>query len=202
MLPRFEQESESKYWLGAKIGTAIHYLLESFIEDADLEDFPELKGAKVEEKIHLGTIEGYGEINSKPDLVLVEDKHLIDWKTTSRQKSKKLQFAFDYPDKAEADSLYTVQKYMAQAQLYAWGLNKSGIEIENLSLVFINRDGTTSNDVWSHTFEYSEEFAVAIWDRFENIWNLLQDYANIEDMARDPSCFKCKSHKFVDTVLT
>ena len=193
MLPRTEEEHESKYWLGAKVGTAVHYLLESLIEDADLEQFPELKGAKVEEKIHLGTIEGYGEITSKPDLALVEMKHLIDWKTTSRAKSKKLQFAFDYPDRADEDSLYTVQKYTAQTQLYGWGLNRAGIEIDKLSLVFINRDGTTSKDIWSTTFDYSEEFALAVWERFENIWTLLQDYANIEDMARHPSCFKCKS---------
>ena len=202
MLPRTEEERESKYWLGAKVGTAVHYLLESMIEDADLEQFPELSGAKVEEKIHLGTIDGYGEINSKPDLVLVEENHLIDWKTTSRAKSKKLQFAFDYPDRADQDSLYTVQKYTAQSQLYAWGLNRSGIKIDNISLVFINRDGTQSNDVWSTTFEYSEDYAVAVWERFENIWTLLQDYANIEDMSRHPSCFRCKSGNTPSLILS
>jgi len=186
------KEEYVKYWLGGKLGTATHMYLEDAIERADLEQFPELTGAKVEEKIFLGEIEGYGKINSKPDLVLIEHNHLIDWKTSTRDKSRKLQKMIDDPSGKDSGSAYTIKKYVAQTQLYAWGLNRSGTRIDNLSLVFINRDGTTEADVWSHTFEYSEEFAQSMWDRLVNVWSALQESGDLELFDRDPECFKCR----------
>jgi hypothetical protein len=180
-----------KYWLGGKIGTATHLLLEETISKVDVKDFPELEGARVEQKIHLGELEGYGTISSKPDLALVKQKHLIDWKTSTRDKSRKLQRVLDNPDGKDTSSQYTLQKYIAQTQLYAWGLNNSGTEIEGISLVFINRDGTTEADVWNYTFEYSEELAVAVWTRLENLWTNLQNGVELDSLERNADCFKC-----------
>ena len=186
-----QPETPSKYWLGGKIGTATHLFIESCIEKADLSDFPELEGAWVEQKIELGELPGYGAINSKPDLVLVSEGHLIDWKTSTRAKMKKLQKAIDTPDTKDTASVYTIQKYMAQAQLYAWGLNKAGVKIDGLSLVFINRDGTTEHDIWNLTFDYSEEFALAVWTRLENLWTKIQNGLDLETLDRNEDCFKC-----------
>jgi hypothetical protein len=185
------QEAKMKYWLGGKIGTATHLLLEETISKVDVKDFPELEGARVEQKIHLGELEGYGTISSKPDLALVKQKHLIDWKTSTRDKSRKLQRVLDNPDGKDTSSQYTLQKYIAQTQLYAWGLNNSGTEIEGVSLVFINRDGTTEADVWNYTFEYSEELAVAVWTRLENLWTNLQNGVELDSLERNADCFKC-----------
>ena len=66
-------EGVSKYWLGAKVGTAIHGLLEDAIEKADTREFPELKSVQVEKSIVLGELEGYGTIKSKPDLAFIND---------------------------------------------------------------------------------------------------------------------------------
>jgi len=128
-------------------------LLEETISKVDVKDFPELEGARVEQKIHLGELEGYGTISSKPDLALVKQKHLIDWKTSTRDKSRKLQ--------------------------------------RGISLVFINRDGTTEADVWNYTFEYSEELAVAVWTRLENLWTNLQNGVELDSLERNADCFKC-----------
>jgi hypothetical protein len=166
--------------------------LEDAIDRADLLHFPELTGALVEQKIYLGELEGYGSINSKPDLVLIEHNHLVDWKTSTRDKSRKLQKILDDPTGKDTGSAYTIKKYMAQAQLYAWGLNNSGTKIDNLSLVFINRDGTTEADIWSHTFEYSEEFANSIWNRLVSLWSQLEAGVDIETFDRDADCFKCR----------
>jgi hypothetical protein len=182
---------EFKYWLGAKIGTATHEFLEKRIEVVDTELYPEFKGALVEETIVLGELAGYGIIKSKPDLVLVEGNHLVDWKTSKRDKSKKLQNVI-HGLSQDSDSTYNLKKYYAQAQIYAWGLNKGGTKIDACSLVFINRDGTYDPDVWSYTFDYDEEFARSMWKRLERIWEELQGGKDLEAFQREENCFNCK----------
>lgn len=183
------QSGPSKYWLGAVIGTAVHGLLEEKVEQN--RDIPELTNAKVEQKIVLGELPDYGVVSSKPDIALVDNQHLIDWKTSKRDKSKKIQKWIDDPSKADAGTVYTMQKYIAQTQLYAWGLNKSGVVIDGISLVFINRDGTEESDVVEYTFGYDENLALALWFRLENIWAELQGGAHPENYSGHPECFNC-----------
>lgn len=177
--------------MGAKIGTAVHEFLEERIPTSDFELYPEFKSAVIEQKIRLGNLEGYGEINSKPDLALVEGQHLIDWKTSTRAKSKKLQ-AVLFEGKEDADSAYTLKRYYAQVQIYAWGLNKNGTPIDGCSLVFINRDGTYDPDVWTWSFDYDEQFALDIWHRLERIWKEIQGGKPLEEFPKEPFCFNCK----------
>lgn len=180
-------EPEMKYWMGGKIGTAIH----SFLEDAIAKsDDNILADAIVEQKITLGEIPGYGVVNSKPDLVLPAAHHLIDWKTTGRAKVKKLQNLVD-GIKEDEESLHTLQKYVGQTQLYMWGLNQAGTIIDRATLVFINRDGTYENDIWTYTFSYDESIAIALWDRVSHLWQELQDGAHPDNYPEDPHCFKC-----------
>jgi CRISPR/Cas system-associated exonuclease Cas4 (RecB family) len=185
-LVRTEQEVQ-KYWMGGKIGTAIHGFIERAIADSG--DVL-LDGAIVEQKIRLGVLDGYGTISSKPDLVLPGSQHLIDWKTTSRTKIKKLQ-NFVAGLKHDSASEYTLRKYIGQAQLYAWGLNQGGTKIDKVTLVFINRDGTYENDIWTFSVDYDEEFALQLWNRLETLWSELQDGAHPESYAPHPDCYKC-----------
>ena len=182
-----EPEGEQKYWLGGKIGTAIHSFLESaiFSDESDI-----LAGALVEQKINLGNVNGYGTVSSKPDLVLPASQHLVDWKTSSRAKVKKLK---DLADglKQESSSEYTLKKYIGQTQLYAWGVNNSGIKVDGISLVFINRDGTYENDIWVHTYDYDESLAVALWNRLIRLWDELQNGAHPDNYPINPDCYKC-----------
>lgn len=185
----------SKYWLGGKIGTATHLFIEDCISKADIADFPELDGAVVEQKIVLGELEGYGTINSKPDLALIKMGHLIDWKTSSRDKMKKMKKVLDSiltgePIK-DSGSYSTLMKYVAQVQLYARGLEDAGTPVDGCSLVFINRDGTNEADVWTYTFEYSRAYADAIWNRLVNLWSKMQEGLDVETIERDADCFKC-----------
>ena len=184
-------QPEFKYWMGAKIGTAVHEFLEERIPTSDLEQFPEFGSALIEQTIRLGNLEGYGEIKSKPDLALAEGKHLIDWKTSKRDKSKKLQ-AVILDGKEDPESSYTLKRYYAQVQVYAWGLNRNGTPIDGCSLVFINRDGTYDPDVWTWTFDYDEDFALSIWHRLERIWKEIQSGKALEDFPREDHCFNCK----------
>lgn len=195
-----DTSGETKYWLGGKIGTAVHMLIEDSIEKADLSDFPMLEGALVEKKIHLGHLDGYGDINSKPDLALVKENHLIDWKTSTRDKTRKIAKLLEPPlsingeevtRKPDTKTEYTLQKYIAQTQLYAWGLNNEGIKIDRISLVFINRDGTMETDIFPYSFDYSEELALAIWTRLKNLWTNLQKGVELEKLEKSEDCFKC-----------
>lgn len=182
------EEAPQRYWLGAVIGTAIHGLLEDRMAKADgAEDY------LIEQKVFINTLEGYGDIYGKADLVIPRKHLLIDWKTTSRKKIRELQNYLHGVGRAtDAHSEYTIRKYYGQVQLYMYGLNKAGIQIDNAQLCFISRDGTSENDIWSHTFEYSEEFALQMWGRLERVWRELQTGKKPSDFASDPECFGCK----------
>lgn len=173
----------SKYWLGAKIGTAIHAELEmeerKHTEKPQSGRFRALKGAKIEESVVLGTIEGYGTVKAKPDLVLVSEEHLVDHKTSSKKKVMKYKL----------DGV--PMQYVYQQNLYAWALNQAGIPIRKISLSFINREGTTDDDVWIHSFEYDEALALKAWSRLELLWQWLQDGHDVEELESHPDCYYC-----------
>lgn len=177
------QSEPNRWWLGARIGTAIHGALEA--EEEKHTDRPRsyhfaaLQDATIEEKIVLGTIPGYGTVSSKPDLALVAEAHLIDHKTTTKDKLKKYKL-FGVPT-----------AYIYQTQLYAWGLNKQGTRIERISLNFICRDGSTDDDIWIHSFDYDESLAVKAWSRLESIWNYLQEGGKVADLESHEDCFTC-----------
>lgn len=181
------ESAPQKYWLGGKIGTSIHAFIESAIPVSSDTRFAD---AVIERKIELGNVPGYGMVSSKPDLLLANHNLLVDWKTTTRAKIKKIQ---NYVDglKDDAASAYTVQKYLGQANLYAWGLNKSGTKIDDVALVFINRDGTYENDIYVLPTKYDEPFAVGLWTRLENLWAELDAGAHPNDYAGHPECYKC-----------
>lgn len=179
-------QRESPFWLGARIGTAIHEALErgasEHIDTPREGKFNSLKGARLEEKIILGTIPGYGTIKSKPDLVLTEHDHLVDYKTTTKAKLAKMKATGDVPI-----------QYKYQQQLYAWGLNNDGIKISRISLVFIARDGSGPNDVWVHSFDYDEVLARNAWHRLESMWDYLQNGGTPEDLDSHEDCWYCSN---------
>lgn len=180
-------QPEQKYWMGGKIGTAVHSFLEDAIAKTDDIAF---KDAIVEKKILLGEIDGYGTVSSKPDLVLPNSRQLLDWKTTTRAKIKKLQNLVAGL-KDDEESKYTLQKYIGQAQLYAWGMNNAGTPVDRVTIVFINRDGTYENDIWAYGVDYNKDFAEALWTRLVNLWNELQNGAHPDSYAPHPNCYKC-----------
>jgi hypothetical protein len=183
-------QEPSKYWLGGKIGTAVHLLIEDLIAKADLAKFPELEDCLVEQSIVLGELPDYGVVKSKPDLALVKDKHLIDWKTTKRDEAKRIQKWLD-TGVINAKTEYTMKKYMAQGQLYAWGLSNMGVAIETIALAFISRDGTNEADIVVVDFEYDEVAAMKLWRRLELLWEELQSGVHPESYAGDADCFNC-----------
>lgn len=201
-------------WLGGEIGNGIHERFEGAQSDAEFVRNIIKSEALIESKIVLGNLGSYGEVKSKPDTVLVDHKHLIDWKSSMRDKSKARLQALGLPISGRACGAETVAKaltkmngYITQAQLYAWGLNNSGVEIEAVSLVFVNRDGTgwfdvpgyddydnpnKTHDVWEVTVPYSEEHALAAWGRALTLWEGIEAGKSWEDLKGHEHCFQCE----------
>lgn len=200
--------SNTRAFLGGRLGTGTHLLMEWLQEEL-------VQQGKVvlEEKIHLGHLEGYGDVNSKPDCVHLEEHVLIDWKTSQRQKAKAMQQFLNYPvasplsDKEKlAAGASKVKSYIAQTQLYADALIKLGTRIDDISLVFINRDGTgwfdhpdfedyynpnKQRDVWEIQVKPDAAYAASLWTRTQTIYDGLQGGATPNDFAREEYCHRC-----------
>lgn len=93
-----ETPAGKRAWGGRVNGTAVHGLLERRIKQGQAEFAAGKKtalaniaarhpGAMVEVHQKLGHIDGYGDVGTTPDLVLVDEQHLIDWKGTDDKKS-------------------------------------------------------------------------------------------------------------------
>jgi hypothetical protein len=179
------KQGQSQYWLGARIGDAIHKLLESevlkHIVKPESYHFNALVGADSEKTIYLGNIPGYGDIWSTPDLYLPAKNHLIDWKTSKRDKSFKYYATGEIP-----------VKYIYQIMLYARGLIAAGKQVDKVSFVFINRDGTSDRDVIVISFDYNEALADEAWDRLEAAWQWLEAGNDPETLPSDPQCYVCQ----------
>ena len=174
-----------EYWLGAKIGDAIHALLE--IEGAKhLDDstgkFKALKGARLEESLFIGSIPGYGDIWSTPDLYLTAENHLVDYKTSKRTKVETYRATGELPT-----------RYIYQVMLYARALIAMGYKVDKISFVFINRDGTSDRDVVVFSMDYDEALANEAWDRVVAAWEWLEAGGDVETLPSDPNCYVCSS---------
>lgn len=173
----------NQHWLGAQIGTSIHATLEerarSNLDNSADYRYDVLQGAKIEESIVIGTLEGYGTIRSKPDLVLPAERQLIDWKSSTKAKINKF--------KTGGIS----HQYVVQQQLYAWGLNKSGVRIDECALVFIARDGSSEKDIFVHQFPYYELLAVQAWNRLEAAWEFVQLGQDPDVLPSSDECYHC-----------
>lgn len=178
-------EKSSPYWLGAKIGDAVHNLLE-YEASKHLEGtegvFKVFKGARLEKAVYIGDIPGYGSIWSTPDLFLTEENHLVDYKTSKRSKVDYYVATGELPT-----------KYVYQVQLYARALEDMGYTVDKISFVFINRDGTGDRDVVVISIDYDRKLADEAWDRVVSAWQWLNEGGDIETLQSDPECFYCSA---------
>lgn len=196
--------NDTRAFLGGKVGTGIHSVMEAAIGDDP--------NALVERKLVIGELGGRT-IKSKPDLALINEKALIDWKSGTRAKSKAMQQFLGMPVSSpikDPDKLASgeakVRQYINQCQIYAKALNESGVVIETVHVVNINRDGTgwfdhpsaeeyqnpnKQRDVWSFSVPYSEQQAQRLWDRTVRIYDYLWEGNDPEELPRYAVCWRC-----------
>ena len=175
---------DSIYWLGARIGTGIHSELEKEVEKHKEKPqhprFNALQGAESEYNLPIYEMEGYGEIRSTADLLLTNELHLVDYKTTKKLQLKKYK-------------LHGIpQQYVVQQQLYGYGFNRlaDGL-VRRISLVFICRDGSTDDDIWVSSFDYDETVALDALDRLEKLWHYVSEGKDLEELPSYHDCFYC-----------
>lgn len=186
-------EDQQKYWMGAHNGTAIHDYMEARVNQFE-------PSWVTETKVRIGELKDYGEITSRLDLYVPEEKLVIDWKTTTRDKMKLMKIAVvtepePYDTNEMARIRFVMQQYTGQIMSYAWGLEQQGKEVERTSLVFICRDGSTEDDVWSYDMDYDREYAQKVWARLEGIWEALRGGRELDTFVPHPDCF-CQSTHF------
>lgn len=101
---------------------------------------------------------------------------------------------------------YKVTSYYGQCCLYGLGANRMGIPVERVTINFIARDHAMYFDnptldrysdpkatkgVWSLGFDYSEEYAMALWNRAFFIWEKLEAGSVPADFDHHPMCWPC-----------
>lgn len=170
------------YPMGAKIGTAIHAELERLMKAAR-------PTAMCETRVTLGTYEGYGEVTSTADLYLPEECLLVDYKTTTKAKLKKLKILIEHDAVKEEPKL---RAYIAQTQLYARGLKRTtGVVPENISIVFIPRDSSRFSDLFEWTFPVDLRYADSVWLRGQKLLDL-DDPSVLKPLD---GCFYCTNNR-------
>lgn len=182
------KQKQGRYWMGARIGTAIHF---------DLEDKTlELDGVLAETKVVIGELPGYGLVKGTSDCLWSDLEHLLDYKTTTKDKLKWIKQAHvTEPDKFDvtklAEARFKVLGYIAQTHLYAYGVVKSGQPVEKISITYIARDGSTDADIWSFEMDYNPDLAQHVWDRLVAVWEAIQGGKELDTFESHQYCYTC-----------
>lgn len=86
----------------------------------------------------------------------------------------------------------TLEQYFRQAQLYGYGVERSGKEVEWVSIVFVCRDGQViDRDIWGYTMPYDRALAQRVFDRAKNLWAYLQTGGDVDSLTQDEHCYYC-----------
>ena len=129
-------------------GTAIHSHFQKVVEKLDPERF------LTEIEVSFEGMKGHIDIYDQ------ENKEVIDWKSTTKKNQ----------------GYFPTKSQIWQVQVYAYLLNKTGKEVEKVTLVSIARDGT-ENDILHYSESYDEAKAL----------DALNWLINIEQMVEPPA---------------
>jgi hypothetical protein len=148
------------------IGTAVHAYLEDNV-------FPD---AQHELKLVVGEVPGYGEVKGTTDLY--RNKTVVDWKVVGIKKIREYR----------VKGMRTQYRY--QAQLYAKGCERIGLEVESIAIVCIPRDDGDPNNIWVYEEAYQPEMADAVLSRAGLIYEraLKDGWASLPS---DEDCWTC-----------
>ena len=186
-LAGIRRNTSNRWWLGARVGTAIHEALEQKASQDP--------NVLSEHRLVIGNIPGYGEVKSTLDLYRIPEQEVVDFKTTARDKNPALRRAlFEEPDEFDTDSVrsarFKVEGYWNQVHLYALGLDRP---VQTCSIVFINRDGKEDKDIWSASIPYDPERAKAVWQRALNVWEWLTAGGDPATVVAHEDCWACNN---------
>ena len=162
------ERAQQDFSLYTWIGTAVHYFMEhnTFTDEEH------------ELRLHVGTIEGYGDIAGTTDMWYADEAAVVDWKIVGLKNLKKYRVGG------------VPQQYRFQAMLYGLGLHMAGKPIKKIAIVFIPRDSGNVKDIWVHEEEWQLEMAGAALDRAQEIYNHVKVHG-WRDLESDDDCYSC-----------
>lgn len=182
------EEAQSGIPWASTVGTAIHALLEDFINQADTKQGPGGPHRYVTEyPILVGQIGGT-DITGSIDCLDLHTGTTIDWKCVSPTSMAKHKRGIS-------------QVYRAQAHLYAKGCVDAGIPIETVSICFLPRGGNQFHDRYWWSEPYNPQIAETALARANQLHNNLTALAAISPEARDQwisslpradGCYSCR----------
>lgn len=129
-------------------------------------------------RLHVGTIEGYGDIAGTTDMWYADEAAAVDWKIVGLKKIK--QYRVNKPP----------EQYRFQAMLYGLGLHLIGKTPEKIAIVFIPRDSGNVKDIWVYEEAWQPEMAEAALARAQAIF----DHVSVhgwDDLESDDDCYQC-----------
>lgn len=162
---------DSGFSLKAWFGTAAHEKLER-------ENIlpPELR--RLEQRVYIHTIPGYGEIHGHIDIQYLMMAIAGDYKTVDMSKLK--QIKLNGPP----------VNHQKQIMMYGLGLERAGTPVKYVALIYIPRDSNNPDDIHVMVAEYDRDVALQALDRAENIWRRIE--AGEDNFDSHPDCFVCK----------
>lgn len=163
------ERREQDFSLYPWIGTAVHYFMEhnTFMD------------SEHELRLHVGHIEGYGDIAGTTDMWYAEEGAAVDWKIVGLKKIKQYR------------SSGVPAQYRFQAMLYGLGLHLQGKPIEKIAIVFIPRDSGNVKDIWVHEEAWSLEMAEHALERAQQIFDHVKVHGWAE-LESDDNCYSCQ----------
>ena len=185
------EQAESRFWMGAVIGTAIHELFSVRVQDN-----PDVL---TEHKLVLGDIPNYGTVKGTMDLYVKPAKTVVDLKTTNRKKLATYKRVLRDSDQSASlvSARLKINNYINQTMLYGKAATASGLPVKKVAIAFICRDGTGDNDIWVWETAFDPDRAEKVWQRAKSLWAWLQDGNNPDTLPSAEGCYYCETTRGV-----
>ena len=202
-LAGWEEQSSGVPW-ASTVGTAIHALLENFVEQSRVDAWNPQTDASpppfryfTEQRITVGQIGGQN-ITGSIDLLDVQTGTTVDWKAVNPSRLRQY--------KSQGPS----QVYRVQAHLYAKGCNDAGIPVERVSICFLPRGSNNffERHWWSEP--YDPQIAQEALERANRLQTNLDALTPMGTQIRDAwitglpraeGCYSCARYPDAPSVI-
>lgn len=175
------------------LGTAIHKLIEwtthasrfRWVQgenDLAWELFGDGR-AVFESRYFICSIPGYGDVYGSIDVMLLVEKAIVDWKSSSVKKIK-LYKAVGVPD-----------EYIGQVMMYLNAVRQHGYDFEKAVLVFIPRDAPGTDSIWEFEVTFDQEKVDAILNRIQQLMQWVEA-GRWQELKPHPDCWTCNPPTF------
>ena len=135
-------------------------------------------------------VPGYGLVSGTADRYAPYDRAVIDIKTTTKARLAKLMRGIVTVGGEIVDLEPQMLTNYVQANAYGMGAEAAGLDVEQVALYFIARDGTHPRDNKYVSFDYNPAVVESYARRAGEIFRRAQE-GGLETLEVDPDCWPC-----------